>query len=36
MINIYLIHLGIKGPGAGVEVTASGVFGDILKVANII
>lgn len=28
--------LVIKGPGAGVEVTASGVFGDILNITNMI
>lgn len=26
----------VKGPGAGIEVTASGVFADILNIANII
>jgi len=26
--------LVIKGPGAGAEVTAAGVFGDIIRISN--
>jgi len=26
--------LVVKGPGAGAEVTAAGVFADVIKIAN--
>ncbi len=39
MISIYSDHYGknpliIRGPGAGKEVTAAGVFADVLRIAN--
>jgi bifunctional aspartokinase / homoserine dehydrogenase 1 len=39
MIAIYSHHYGenpliVRGPGAGKEVTASGVFADVLRIAN--